>query len=119
MPVADLARVVLVDGRPGLELSSIVRASGAGCSLAQTPAEAMELIASVSPGIVVIDVSMPGTGGTDLITAVKRLHPRLHVLALSSDPSAEKAARAAGADGFLELSSAPAGLGDAIRRLAP
>ena len=116
MRPTELPRIVLVDGRPGLELALSVSSASGPVEVAHTPAEAMELIDSLKPRVVVIDISMPGGGGSSLVAAIRRLHPRLPLLALSSEPSAAEA-RKAGADAFVPLSRAATELPALLKRI--
>ena len=77
------------------------------------------LVRARSFGAVVIDFSMPGTSGFDLIRLVKAERPALPVLVLSMHPEEQYALRVlrAGAAGYLPKESAPDRLVEAIRRV--
>jgi CheY-like chemotaxis protein len=69
---------------------------------ADSLAAARRHLATYRPAVVLVDVGLPDGSGTDLIAALVAARPRVPViLATSADPSAERSARAAGADGFL------------------
>jgi DNA-binding NarL/FixJ family response regulator len=70
--------------------------------------------------IAVLDLSMPGRSGIELIKLVKSEQPRLRVLVLSMHSEQQYAVRAvrAGASGYLTKESAPDMLVAAIRRIA-
>lgn len=70
--------------------------------------------------IVVLDMSMPGRSGIDLIRQVKAEKPRLPILILSMYSEEQYAVRAlrAGASGYLTKESAAEQLVTAIRRVA-
>jgi DNA-binding NarL/FixJ family response regulator len=70
--------------------------------------------------IAVLDLSMPGLAGIDLIKRVKLEKPRLRVLVLSMHGEQQYAARAlkAGASGYLTKDSAAAQLVSVIRKIA-
>lgn len=70
--------------------------------------------------VVVLDMSMPGRGGIELIKQVKSEKPRLRVLVLSMHSEQQYAVRAlkAGASGYLTKDSAADQLVAAIRRIA-
>src|SRR4029079_16138228 len=59
--------------------------------------------------IVLLDISMPGPSGLDLLKQLHREHPALPVLVVSMHPAAQFARRAlsAGALGYLTKDSAP------------
>ena len=68
---------------------------------------------------IVLDMSMPGKSGIELIRQLKAEHPRLPVLVLSmyaEDIYAVRALRA-GAAGYLTKEAAPSNLLDAIRKV--
>ena len=70
--------------------------------------------------IVVLDMSMPGKSGIELIKQVRAEKPRLRVLILSMHQEQQYAVRAikAGASGYLTKESASAQLVSAIRKVA-
>lgn len=69
--------------------------------------------------LVVMDISMPGKGGPEMLREVKRLSPTLPVLVLSMHPEDQYAIRMfkAGADGYLTKASAPEELVRAIKKV--
>jgi two-component system, NarL family, invasion response regulator UvrY len=68
--------------------------------------------------IVILDVSMPGRGGLEVLKELKSEFPARPVLILSVHPEDQYAVRAlkAGAAGYLSKDSAPAELVNAIRK---
>jgi DNA-binding NarL/FixJ family response regulator len=70
--------------------------------------------------VLLLDMSMPGPSGVELIQRVKREAPRIPVLVLSMHADAQIAARAikAGAQGYLTKDSEPDLLLQALRRVA-
>jgi len=70
--------------------------------------------------VLVLDLSMPGRGGFDMLKDLRHYLPRLPVLILSIYPQEQFAVRAlqAGAAGYLTKESAPEELVHAIRRVA-
>lgn len=84
--------------------------------------DAHEALAQVRAGccdVAVIDLTMPGKSGLDLLQELKREFPRLPVLVLSMHSEDEYAVRVikAGAAGFLTKRSAPKELIGAIRKV--
>jgi DNA-binding NarL/FixJ family response regulator len=70
--------------------------------------------------IAVLDISMPGRDGIEVLKQLKQTSPHLRVLILSMHPEDQYAFRAikAGASGYLTKSKASRELIDAIRRIA-
>jgi DNA-binding NarL/FixJ family response regulator len=70
--------------------------------------------------VAILDLSMPGLAGIDLVKRVKLEKPKLRVLVLSMHGEQQYAARAlkAGASGYLTKDSAPDLLAVAIRKIA-
>ncbi|GFO58087.1 DNA-binding response regulator [Geomonas silvestris] len=75
---------------------------------AATGAEALDRIASHPFDMVLLDLSLPGRNGLDLLKQLRRLHPKLPVLVLSMYPEEHYAVRAlrGGAAGYLNKGSA-------------
>jgi two-component system invasion response regulator UvrY len=70
--------------------------------------------------VVVLDISMPGRDGVDILKQLKSTRPDLPVLVLSMHPEEQYAVRVlkAGAAGYLTKESAPDELVTAIRRVS-
>jgi len=70
--------------------------------------------------IVVLDISLPGGNGIELIGEIRKERPETRVLILTVHSEEQYAVRAirAGAAGFLNKESAPDRLTEAIRRIA-
>jgi two-component system invasion response regulator UvrY len=70
--------------------------------------------------VVVLDISMPGRDGVDILKQLKRHKPNLPVLVLSMHPEEQYAVRVlkAGAAGYLTKESAPDELITAIRKVS-
>ncbi len=82
--------------------------------------EAIAQIRDLQPGVVLVDVHMPGGGGVTVIGNVLQTHPETRFLALSVSDSPEDviAMIRAGARGYVTKSIAPGDLADAVRRVA-
>jgi two-component system invasion response regulator UvrY len=82
--------------------------------------EALQLADSHPLDVVVLDISMPGLSGLEVLTQLRQRHPKLAVLVLSAHPEGELALRLlkAGAAGYLNKEIAPEELAGAIRRVA-
>ncbi len=81
--------------------------------------EALKQVDGVSPDVAVVDISMPGLDGLEVVSRLKDAHPDLPVLILTMHEEAQYVVRAieAGAMGYLTKQSAPEQLVTAIRRL--
>jgi len=82
--------------------------------------EVFELIRQEEFDILVLDISLPGKSGLEVLKDVKSEHPALPVLVLSIYPEEQYAVRVlkAGAAGYVTKESAPAELVAAIRKVA-
>ena len=82
--------------------------------------EALALVKANDYDLAVLDLSMPGLAGIDLVKRVKLEKPKLRILVLSMHGEQQYAARAlkAGASGYLTKDSASAQLVGAIRKIA-
>lgn len=81
--------------------------------------QALELLRRERFALAVVDLSMPGLGGLDLIRRIHDDQPRLPVLVLSMHAEEQYALRAyrAGAQGYLTKDSAATDLVGAVRKL--
>ena len=81
--------------------------------------EVLALLQSSAVDVLLMDISMPGTSGLELLPELKRHYPRLPVLILSQYPESQMAVRAirSGAQGYLNKDSAPAELVQAVKRV--
>jgi DNA-binding NarL/FixJ family response regulator len=82
--------------------------------------QVMERVRELEIDVLVLDLSMPGRSGMELIKLVKAEKPRIRILVLSMHEETQYAVRAikAGASGYLTKESAPAELEQAIKRIA-
>jgi len=82
--------------------------------------EVLEQVRVRDWGLLVLDLSMPGRNGPDLIKLIKGLRPKLPILVFSMHPEEQYAARAirAGASGYLTKESNSDLLLPAMRRVA-
>jgi DNA-binding NarL/FixJ family response regulator len=86
---------------------------------AKTAQETVELVRRNHWDVVILDISMPGKTGLDILDELKRLQPRLPILLLSMHPEEQFARRAlkAGAAGYLTKESVPEELKEAVRKV--
>jgi two-component system invasion response regulator UvrY len=114
--IADDHKIV----RDGLKR---IAASAADIEVAAEAANGDEALAAVKAAdfdVVLLDMSMPGLAGMDLIKRLKIEKPKLRILVLSMHGEHQYAARAfkAGAAGYLNKDSAAEALIGAIRKVA-
>ena len=100
-------RVVLADDHPMVRYGiTAVLVDADEVEVVGEAADGAELLAAVAehrPDVVVTDLDMPGTSGTEAIGALRRSHPELPVLVLTMHDEDESlfAALRAGARGYL------------------
>ncbi|MCM2250862.1 MAG: response regulator transcription factor [Ramlibacter sp.] len=82
--------------------------------------EVMKRVRELDFDILVLDLSMPGRSGMELIRLVRSEKPKVRILVLSMHQELQYAVRAikSGASGYLTKESAPAQLEQAIRKIA-
>ena len=120
----DAKRIVIVDDHPlfrkGLvELIHSEKNHFAVCGEAGNAAEAMEVIRRLNPELAIVDLSLPGANGIELIKNVRAEFPRLPILVLSMHDESLYAVRAlrAGADGYVMKHEAMANVIQAIHEV--
>lgn len=79
----------------------------------------LELVRHKKWDVVILDITMPGSTGTEALKQLKAECPKLPVIVLSMHPEDQYAVRMyrAGADGYLTKASAPEELVKAIRKV--
>lgn len=83
-------------------------------------AQVMQRVRETEFDLLLLDLSMPGRSGMELIRLVKAEKPKVRILVLSMHQEAQYAVRAikSGASGYLTKESASAELEQALRRIA-
>lgn len=101
------SKVVLIDDHPLVRewLSNLIHQQPdlAVCGEAESAPAAMEVIAASKPDVAIVDISLKGSSGIELIKDIKAAHPRVAVIVLSMHDErlyAERALRA-GARGYI------------------
>jgi len=86
---------------------------------ASTGQEALTKVWNENWDVVVLDITMPGRGGLDVLKEIKKSRPKLPVLVLSMHPEDQFAVRVlkAGASGYMTKESAPQELVGAIKKV--
>ena len=87
---------------------------------ASNAAEVLYEVSQQHYDVILLDISMPGRSGLEVLSELKNDKPNLRVLILSTYPEGQYAVRAFkdGADGYLTKLSAPEELLTAIRKVA-
>ena len=91
---------------------------------AQTGPEVLQQVADLKGrdglDLVLLDIALPGMDGLDVLQTLKREHPRLPVLMLSTYPEKQYAVRCIklGASGYLNKSADPDDMLAAVRKVA-
>jgi DNA-binding NarL/FixJ family response regulator len=89
------------------------------CGEAASAEDALALVDTASPDLTVVDLSLPGEGGLELIKALKARRPSMLILVLSMHDEmiyAERSIRA-GAGGYIMKQQAMSEVESAIRRV--
>ena len=107
MPAASTIQVVLADDhdlvRAGIRALLMSLKGVEVIAEVRDGEELLQLLASVHPDVVVCDITMPGMDGITAVRRIRELYPRLPVIMLSMNESAEsiKRAVASGANGYV------------------
>jgi DNA-binding NarL/FixJ family response regulator len=118
-----MIRVLIADDhailRRGLCEILLREFKGGKCGEAETADQVLSQIEAEHWDLVLLDVSMPGRTGVDVIADVKRLRPHLPVLVLSLHPEDQYAKRAlrAGAAGYITKDTPPEEFLRAVRKV--
>jgi two-component system invasion response regulator UvrY len=86
---------------------------------ARNAQEALELVWKHDWDVVVLDITMPGRSGLDVLREIKKSKPRLPVLVLSMHPENQFAVRVlkSGASGYMTKETAPGELVGAVKKV--
>lgn len=86
---------------------------------AQDAGEALKLAREQGWDIIILDISMPGRSGLEVLRELKRERPRVPVLILTSHPEEQYAVRVlrAGASGYMTKESAAEYLIEAVKKV--
>jgi DNA-binding NarL/FixJ family response regulator len=118
-----VVRVLIVDDhailRRGLKEILLREMDGVICGEAENVEQAVELVQREDWSLMLLDLTMPGRSGLDLLKDLKSLRPQLPVLVLSMHPEDQYGRRVlkAGASGYMNKESAPEDLIKAIRKV--
>ena len=116
-------RILVVDDHPivrqGLALLINRESDLLVCGEAEEAMGAMHVLASAQPDVVIVDISLNGPDGIDLLKNIRTTHPTLPVLILSMHDESIYAERAlrAGANGYIMKQEATEKVLVAVRRI--
>ena len=114
---------MIVDDHPlfrkGLEQLIHSDSAFAVCGEANNASEAMEVIRKLHPDLAIVDLSLPGANGIELIKNIRAEFPKLPILVLSMHDESLYALRAlrAGAEGYVMKHEAMANVIQAIHEV--
>ena len=118
-----MIRILIADDhailRRGLKEILMRELNGVICGEAENGHQALDQIQSRDWDLLILDITMPGRGGLDVLKNLKAVRPRLPVLVLSMHPEDQYGKRVlkAGASGYMNKESAPEELMKAVRQL--
>ena len=116
----SMKRILLVDDHPllreGLRRLIVADKRLEVCGMAGSVEEALALVESATPDLVLTDLTLPGRSGLELIKDLGVSHPEIRVLVLSMHDEAiyGKRVRLAGGSGYAMKDIAPELLIEAI-----
>src|SRR6202790_2539175 len=116
-------RILVVDDHPivrqGLTLLINREPDLVVCGEAEESMGAMHVLASARPDVLIVDISLNGPDGLDLLKNIRTTHPNLPVLILSMHDESIYAERAlrAGANGYIMKQEATDRVLVALRRI--
>ncbi|MGA9356423.1 MAG: response regulator transcription factor [Terriglobales bacterium] len=116
-------RILVVDDHPivrqGLALLINREADLVVCGEAEEATGAIHVLASSHPDVLILDISLNGPDGLDLLKTIRTTHPALPVLILSMHDESIYAERAlrAGANGYIMKQEATEKVLVAVRRI--
>ena len=86
---------------------------------AENGQQVLDQVQSHDWDLLILDITMPGRGGLDVLKNLRTLRPKLPVLVLSMHPEDQYGKRVlkAGASGYMNKESAPEELIEAVRKL--
>ena len=111
--MSERIRVLLADDHPimteGLKLTISAWSEFEVVGIAADGQRAVEMCRSLSPDLVILDMQMPRLSGPEAIEQIRREHPSIRTVALTTFDDADTVARAmeAGCNGFLLKVIAP------------
>jgi len=122
-PTVEKTRVLIVDDHP-MTRSGLVHVINHQpdlivCGEAESAAQALDILGSRRPDLLLIDITLPGKSGLELIKDVKAMHPELLMIVVSMHDESLYADRVlrAGARGYITKHEGGEKLIEAIRHV--
>lgn len=118
-----MSKIIIVDDHPlmrkGLALSLNAEPDLTVCGQAEDAEEALTMLESLEPDLAIIDISLPGMSGLELLKHLQALRPEIRILIVSRHDEALYAERAirAGARGYVMKLEAGDVIVKAVRRV--
>ena len=122
-PAAAQSRVLIVEDHPitreGLAYLINRQPGMTVCGHAEAAPQALEVLKSSEPDLVIVDLTLPGKSGLELIKDIKALHPGLPVFVISMHEESLYAERVlrAGARGYITKEAGGEKVIEAIRQV--
>ncbi len=118
-----MSKILIVDDHPlmrkGLALSLDAETDLTVCGQVANAEEALSVLEELDPDLAIVDISLPGMGGLELIKHLQALRPEMRTLVVSRHDEALYAERAirAGARGYVMKLEAGERIVKAVRRV--
>jgi len=122
-PVSNKTRILIVDDHPMMRegLASLLGTQPdiELCGEAENAAQALDMIPSRRPHLVIADITLPGKSGIELIKDISAMYPQVLTLAVSMHDESVYAERVlrAGARGYIMKKEGGKRILDAIRKI--
>ena len=123
VPTTARKKILIVDDHPmmreGLRGTINREPDLVVCGEAANANQALDAVPKLAPDLVLVDITMPGKSGLELVKDLKALHPNLAILGISMHEEtlyAERMLRA-GAGGYITKQQPPEELVKAIRQV--
>lgn len=123
IPQQEKTRIMMVDDHPivreGMARFLNTQADLDLCCEAGTAEEALLIVTTCAPALVIVDISLKNTSGLELIKTLRRTYPQLGLLAMSQHDEIIFAERAlhAGSNGYLMKQEATGNILLAVRQV--
>jgi len=116
-------KILIVDDHPMMRegLSGVINHESdmTVCGVSENANQAMDAVQRLAPDLALVDITLPGKSGLELVKDLKAMHPRLVILAISMHDESLYAERMlrAGANGYITKQQPPEELVKAIRQV--
>ena len=120
---AEQKRILIVDDHPMMRegLKGVIQHEPdmCVCGVAENASQAMDAVQKLAPDLALVDITLPGKSGLELVKDLKAMFPNLVILAISMHDESLYAERMlrAGANGYISKQQPPQELVHAIRQV--